>query len=225
MSLVKKVIEGVMYDVISEREFFNNPSINTQFTAIDMGNGFIYPVRSLSKYDNNPGVKNAPGIYYRPDNGIHMIQQPTTAKEIEEYNSSDNLIDFRAAEDMRDYIQTKQRLASAERSILTSIDNVFLPEISENDTPEMIALKQAILDKHIDLDKYEPRFGPNYNNDKRLLKKNSITFGKLRAICDALDMKATITFEDANPEVPNPIGRVITAELTGEGMSVEVDDK
>lgn len=225
MSLVKKVVEGVMYDIIPEREFSNNPSQNNQFTAIDMGNGFIYPVRPLSRYDNNPGVKNAPGLYYRPDNGIFMIQHPTTVREIEAYNSSENLIDFRAAEDMRDYIQTKQRLASAERSILTSIDNVFQPEITENDTPEMIALKQAILDKHIDLDKYEPRFGPNYNNDKRLLKKNSITFGKLRAICDALDMKATITFEDANPDVPNPIGRTITAELTGEGMSVEVEDK
>ena len=221
MSLVKKVIEGVMYDVVTERDFYLNPSQNTQFTAIDMGNGFIYPVKPYSKFDTNPGVKNAPGFYYIPNNGIQTIQQPTTPKELSEYSSSENIIDFRAAEDMREYIQTKQRLASAERSILTSIDNVFLPEISENDTPEMIALKQAILDKHIDLDKYEPRFGPNYNNDKRLLKKNSITFGKLRAICDALDMKATITFEDVNPDVPNPIGRVITAELTGEGMSVE----
>lgn len=225
MSLVKKVIEGVMYDIVTLNEFDTNPSLNPQFTAVDMGNGYVYPIRNLTKYDTCPGVKNAPGIYYKPGNGVMVYQHPSTSKEKSEYNSSENIIDFRAAEDMRDYIQTKQRLASAERSILTSIDNVFAPEISENDTPEMIALKQAILDKHIDLDKYEPRFGPNYNNDKRLLKKNSITFGKLRAICDALDMKATITFEDANSEVPNPIGRVITAELTGEGMSIEGEEK
>ena len=114
---------------------------------------------------------------------------------------------------------------SAERSILTTIDNVFAPDITENDTPEMKAIKQAILDKHIDLDKYEPRFGPNYNNDKRLLKKNSITFGKLRSICNALDIKASITIEDAGPDVPNPIGRVITAELTGNAMSIEEDEE
>ena len=85
----------------------------------------------------------------------------------------------------------------------------------------MIAFKQAIIDKHIDLDKYEQRFGVNYNNDKRLLKKDSITFGKLRDMCNALDIKATIEFRDANPNVPNPIGRVITAEITGESANVE----
>ena len=37
-------------------------------------------------------------------------------------------------------------------------------------------------------------------------------------------MKATITFEDANPNVPNPIGKVITAELIGDDMSVEEDE-
>lgn len=223
MSLRKKVIGGVMYDVIDYEEYMTNPGLYTQFTALDMNDGYIYPIRN--RYDNRPGAKNYPGMYPMNSMGsVVFFVNPTTQEELREYNNS-GMIDFRAAEDMRDYIQTKQRLASAERSILTSIDNVFAPEISENDTPEMIALKQAILDKHIDLDKYEPRFGPNYNNDKRLLKKNSITFGKLRAICDALDMKATITFEDAKPDVPNPIGRTITAELTGESMSVEVDNE
>ena len=113
-----------------------------------------------------------------------------------------------------------------ERTILTTIDNVFAPEIYNNDTPEMKAMKQAILDKHIDLDKYEPRFGPNYNNDKRLLKKSSITFGKLRSICDALDMKVTMTIEDSSPDVPNPIGRSITVDLTDKSsLTTEGDEE
>ena len=218
MSLRKIAIDGMMYDVVSIDEYTRNPHLYTQFIALTVGNGFVYPIRS--KYDDRPGAKNLPGAYII--GGIIYFINPSTNHQIEEYSES-RMIDFGAAEDLRGYIQTKQRLASAERSILTSIDNVFMPEICENDTPEMVALKQAILDKHIDLDKYEPRFGPNYNNDKRLLKKNSITFGKLRSICDALDMKATITFEDANPDVPNPIGRIITAELTGESMSIEED--
>ena len=89
----------------------------------------------------------------------------------------------------------------------------------------MKALKQAITDKHIDLDKYESRFGPNFNNDKRLLRKNSITFGKLRSICDALDIRVTISIEDSAPDVPNPIGRTIIADITGDNMSLESDDE
>ena len=224
MSLIKKVINDIMYDVVSYDEYMTNPGLYTQFSAVDMKEeGFILPIRT-SGFNGEIGAINPPGMYLCPKAGMTFYEKPVTQNDIEAYSNSTNMIDFRAAEDMRGYIQTKQRLASAERSILTNIDNVFMPEISENDTPEMIALKQAILDKHIDLDKYEPRFGPNYNNDKRLLKKNSITFGKLRAICDALDMKATITFEDANPDVPNPIGRTITAELTGEGMSIEGEE-
>ena len=56
------------------------------------------------------------------------------------------------------------------------------------------------------------------------MKKPSITFGKLRAMCEALDIKATIIFEDTNPDVPNPIGRVITAELTGDAMNVDEEE-
>ena len=215
MSLKKMAIRNAMYDVISYEEFLQNQTM-TQYTAIAPGNGYVYPIRT--RFDHNPSL---PGAYLV--NGAVFFTHPQTFSDTQEYSEA-RIIDFGAAENMRGYIQTKQRLANAERSILTSIDSVFMPEISENDTPEMIALKQAILDKRIDLDKYEPRFGPNYNNDKRLLKKNSITFGKLRSICNALDMKATITFEDANPDVPNPIGRVITAELTGESMSVEEEE-
>lgn len=217
MSLRKMAINGVMYDVVTEEEYYKNPQMYTQFTAVTVGNGNVYPIR---KIENRSVSRQLPGFY--PTTGMSFYIHPD-AMSASEYNES-RIIDFRAAEDMREYIQTKQRLASAERSILTSIDNVFTPEICENDTPEMVALKQAIIDKNIDLDKYEPRFGPNYNNDKRLLKKPNITFGKLRAMCEALDIKATITFEDANPDVPNPIGRVITAELTGDAMNVDEEE-
>lgn len=216
MSLRKMAIGGVMYDVVTEEEYYRNPQLYTQFTAI-INAGSVYPIRRI---ENRPGAKHLPGFYPTDAIGFYIHPTESTAGEY----SDSHMIDFRAAEDMREYIQTKQRLASAERSILTSIDNVFTPEICENDTPEMVALKQAIIDKNIDLDKYEPRFGPNYNNDKRLLKKPSITFGKLRAMCEALDIKATITFEDSNPDVPNPIGRVITAELTGDAMNVDEEE-
>ena len=212
MSLSKVKIGDGIYDVITIDEFYANPGLVSQFTAVDGQDGYIYPVRSRT--DSRPG--------FYPTGGIDFFKQPIMS-EAGMY-SAQNVINFQEATSLRDIIQAQQKFASAERSILTTIDNVFSPDIGENDTPEMQALKQAIIDKHIDLDKYESRFGPNYNNDKRLLRKQSITFGKLRSICSALDIKATITIEDAGPDVPNPIGRVISADITGEEMSLEADD-
>lgn len=213
MSLEKAKIGDAIYDVISIDEFYRDPNVYGAYTAIKGGDGYIYPIRT--KTDNRPG--------FYPTGGLDFFKPPTF-NESTTY-SEQNVINFHDASTLREVIQTQQRLASAERSILTTIDNVFAPEIGANDTPEMMALKQAIIDKHIDLDKYEPRFGPNYNNDKRLLKKGSITFGKMRTIADALDMQITITIEDANPNVPNPIGRVITAKLTGEDAMSIADEE
>ena len=213
MSLEKAKIDGAIYDVISREEYVKNPQLYTnEYVAIKGNDGFIYPVRSRT--DNRPG-------YY--DNTAFFFFKQPDRDEYQTY-SSQNVINFKNAETLRDIIKTQQKLVSEERTILTTIDNVFAPDIGENDTPEMKATKQAILDKHIDLDKYEPRFGPNYNNDKRLLKKGRITFDKLRAIADALDIKATLTLEDKNADVPNPIGRVITVDITESSASIEDDE-
>ena len=211
MSLEKAKIGDAIYDVIPITEFYRDPSAYGPYTAIKGGDGFIYPIRT--KTDSRPG--------FYPTGGLDFFKPPTFGEA--NIYTQQNVINFEEATSLRDVIKCQQKLMSAERSILTTIDNVFAPEINENDTPEMMAVKQAIIDKHIDLDKYESRFGPNYNNDKRLLKKSSITFGKLRSICDALDIKASIVIEDAAPDVPNPIGRVITADLTGSSMNLDED--
>lgn len=209
MSLEKAKIEDKIYDVIEQDEYYKNQSMyENQFTAIKGNDGLVYPIRKIT--DNRPG--------FYPTGCIDFFKHPMPS-ECSMY-SSQNIINFNSPT-MKEVIKSQQKLASAERTILTTIDNVFVPDISVQDTPEMGAMKQAIIDKHIDLDKYETRIGPNYNNDKRLLRKKSITFGKLRSICNALDMKATLILEDVNPEVPNPIGRVITADITGNGIEDE----
>lgn len=212
MSLEKAKINDAIYDVISIEEYYKNPSAYGSYTAIDGRDGFIYPIRT--KTDNRPG--------FYPTGGLDFFKQPIGG-EVNVYTQQ-NVINFKDATSLREIIQTQQKLESEERTILTTIDNVFAPEITNGDTPEMRALKQAVLDKHIDLDKYESRFGPNYNNDKRLLKKNSITFGKLRSIADALDIKVSMTIEDAAPDVPNPIGRAITVDLTGGQTTLEEEE-
>jgi hypothetical protein len=206
-------VGDVIYDVIGLDEYYRDPAIYGQYTAIKGTDGYVYPIRS--KTDTRPG--------FYPTGGLDFFKPPATGSEGNMY-SHQNIINFADATSLREVIQTQQKLMSAERSILTTIDNVFAPDIDESDQPEMKAIKQAIIDKHIDLDKYEARFGPNYNNDKRLLRKGNITFGKLRSICNALDIKATLTIEDAAPDVPNPIGRVITTEVTNCADTMTVDD-
>ena len=210
MSLIKAKIGDVIYDVISYDEFVKNPTMYGQYDAIDGEDGYLYPIRS--KADTRPG-------FYPGGGAIDFYKIPTPSEST--MYRKDNIIDFTKAEDLKDVIRSQQALRNAEHTILTTIDNVFAPEIGPDDTPEMAAVKQAIIDKHIDLDKYEPRFGMNYNNDKRLLRRGSITFGKLRSICDALDMKATLVLEDAADDVPNPMGRVITAEITTNAPSLD----
>ena len=211
--LSKAKIGDVIYDVVTYDEYIRNQEYyDPAYTAIKHTDGYLYPIRKNGDY--------RPGLY---DYGCMAFFIQPTGSDTGVY-SQQCMIDFDKAETFREIIQCQQRLASEERSILTTINNQYVPEIGENDTPEMQALKQSITDKHIDLDKYEHRFGPNYNNDKRLLKKDSITFGKLRTVCNALDIKASLTLEDANPEVPNPIGRSITVDLTGPGMSLIEDE-
>lgn len=207
MSLEKIKIDDAIYDVISEEEYFRNPSMYNQFSAVRGGDGYVYPIRA-SYRDNRPG--------FYPNGGIIRYKMPR-GREAQSYSTA-NIINFADAETIQDVIRTQQKLISAERTILTTIDNVFAPEIGENDAPVMRALKQAIIDKHIDLDKYESRFGDNYNNDKRLMKKDNITLNKLTAICENLDIVPTLTLRDRNPDVPNPIGRTITVDLTSAGM-------
>lgn len=216
MSLEKIKIGNAIYDVISIAELDRDPSaFDPAYTAVKWTDGNIYPVKTLNKL-NCAQREFVPG-YYMTDCMDFIVPAKS-----DEYSES-HIINFRDP-NLRNVIAAQQRLMNAERTILTTVDNLFAPEITDSDTPEMKAMKEAITDKHIDLDKYEPRFGPNYNNDKRLLRKNNITFGKLRAICDALDMRATLTIQDANPDVPNPIGRVIVAELTGGSTDTDIID-
>ena len=216
MNVKKIVLEDGIYDVVPERDYIMNYiALNSscKYIAIEKADSsFVYPIRRGVYTPDRPGAyEYGYAVFY---------YDPVFPKDIEAY-SVVNIIDYSNAHSLRDVIMTSQRIASAESSILTSIDNVFIPEIGPNDTPEMIAFKQAIIYKHIDLDRYEQRFGANYNNDKRLLKKPNITFNKLRDMCNALDIKVTIKLEDMSSDVPNPMGRQIVTEITGNSANVE----
>lgn len=157
---------------------------------------------------------NRVGIY--KNNLFAILKTPRTIEEKEEYKITDeNTVDFNNTENIRDVIKAQEKLMSLESSLLTTADNITIPEINQNDAPEMKALKQAIMFKKIDLDKYGTKMGPNYQNNKRLLKKNDITSAKLKEFANTLDIKISLVLEDMDDSVINPIGRKIKVYLNG----------
>lgn len=194
-----------IYDVISVEDYIKNQElIDPSYTAIKDGD-YLYPIR--------PKTSEQPG-FYPISNAIIEFKEPMTDKDKEEY-SIDNTINFEDAKSLKEIISKQNKLKSAERSILTTPDNIFIPTIGENDSPEMVGLKKAVIAKEIDIDKYQGRFGSNYSNDKRLFNDGSITMSKLKTMMKALDMKGTLIIEDLNEDVPNPIGSKIVIDLLG----------
>lgn len=207
MQVEKAKIGNIIYDVATYDEYSRNPNIYNNFTALIDGE-YLYPIRN--KTDTRPGIyPTGPFIFY---------VNPT--EEEQSKYSINNIISFSKCNDIRDVIETQEKISNSERAILTTIDNVFVPEIGENNTPEMKGLKTAIIAKHIDIDKYESRFGDNFHNDIRLLKRDSITMSKIKTMMSALDMKGTLIIEDSSPNVPNPIGRKIIVELHSDGDDI-----
>ena len=178
-------------------------------------NGTAYPVLNINTM--NPVYDGASVYIY---NAGSVFNEPAPQRALE-YDASNN-ISFSKNDDIKDLIQKQYELKKVEREILTNPDNIFQPIIDENtNTAEMIALKEAVIAKKIDIDKYESRFGPNFNNDKRLFNKDSITMNKLKSICNALDIKVTLTLSDADGDIANPIGHSISVELNTDANEEE----
>ena len=201
----KAVINGRMLDIVPIKEAIESTNESNNNIAIE-ANGCILPVRGST--DKRPGAYRAGSFYMKtvmPD-----------SIELPNYRADDNhIVDFTKAEDIRGIIKAESKLRNLEVSRLTTIDNICAPRIRPDDAPEIVGLKKAIIQKHIDLDKYEQRFGDNYNNDRRLLEKDNITLTKLKTFAKALDMKLTLTFEDNGKNVPNPIGEPIRVTVIG----------
>lgn len=203
----KGTINGKIYDIIDLPEY--NPELyDPKTTAVQKGD-YLYPIKTS---ESDEGV----GVYMTPGNPVSVFREPVSDYEREIYMAGDNVIDFKNIKNMSECIDAQAAFLNMERTILTTPDNIFVPVVGENDEPAMRALKEAVVKKGIDLDKYAPRFGANYCNDKRLFKGSSITMAKLTTMANNLDMKCTLIVEDANPDVPNPIGDRIVVNLCSE---------
>ena len=186
---MKKIKMGrTIRDVISHEEYIRRVNLNPDLmneladdTAIEM-DGHVYPI-------NRQYSPNVVGMW---DGGQVMVYtSPQEYINDPDYDAK-NIIDFENVSSLRDSIEKQAELERAERSILISPDNIFAPVIKDTDTPEMRLLKEAITRKRIDIDAYKPRFGSDFNNDKRLFEQSSITIFKLKKMCDNFDIKCSL---------------------------------
>lgn len=195
-----------LYEVTTLDKYISNPEAYIKnYTAIEIED-YAFPI--INSQDSCAGVViNSKSPY-------SFVQIPE-GEDLSKYGAS-NIIDFTDTKSMNEFAAKKKMIRDIEREILTSPDNIFVPKVdTEADSPSMQVLKQATINKHIDIDKYEPRFGANFNNDKRLFNKHDISIKMLTRLCNNLDIKAELTLSDATSDCPNPMGEPITIELTG----------
>lgn len=200
------LINGRLYEVVPLHVFQSNPDAYLAgYTAVEDGFGYIYPVQNSTSFE--------PGLRFRQNCPVQFFN---VSEGDEAKYSVNKVIDYSKANDIKEFIETQNMVKELEKSILTSSDTIFTPAEDPNDSPAMKALKEAVTNKKIDLNKYEPRFGANFNNDKRIFSKENISLPMLVRMCNALDIKATLTLEDKNSDVPNPINKTISVEITTE---------
>jgi hypothetical protein len=133
------------------------------------------------------------------------------------YNS-DKIIDYSNIKNIDEIIEKDKLVRDIESDILTTKENIFQLNIGNDDSPEMVAMKQAINTKQVDIKQYESQFD-QFQNDIRLFKKSkTITLGKLVSTCNVFDIDATLILKDKNGgDVPNPMNTEISISLTDRG--------
>lgn len=206
----KKIIKlnKKMYDVVTPQEYIQNSHIyNQSYTALAYPEiGRVLPVKS--KLD----IVNEVGVY--STNEINILN----TQNISDDYSYSHVMDLNSR-NMKEVIEKSEAIKSLETEILTNSENIYEAKIKDTDSEALKLIKTAATMKHCDLDSYQQRFGPNYNNDIRHLKnqgqgsKKKISLDKLVSIADKLDIKVELSLEDKSPNVPNPMGEKISVVL------------
>lgn len=218
-NIVKGVVNGSIYDIVDYNEYAKNQesatsgnlAIKTEYNGKDI----VLPYKG-----NYTGNTTIPGVYNVGPADIFIFPDEN---HVERYRAQ-KTVELSNTDSINEILQKKETLARLAEPWITSPDNITKFQISEEDNPEMVALKQALNAKNIDIDKYQPRFGPNFPNDKRQLKGNSATLNIIKRFCEHCDMEAILILQDKGPSVPNPMGKRIEVSLTGNNYDNNNED-
>lgn len=219
MDLRKAKINGKISDIISfqtlneNRNIYHDPNTNAPVAVeCDKGNGEVY---YLPYYAGGNINSNRPGVYPVDINHeVDFVIYPD--KDDSSKYQPDRIVDFRNINSIQEYLNIQREAEELQNDVVSNPDNIFIPPLLETDTPEMRVLKEAVIAKKIDIDKYQDSFGDNFPNDKRKFFDNKITLFLLKRDCECLDIKAELVLSDASENVPNPLGREIRVQLTSD---------
>jgi hypothetical protein len=197
-------INGNMYDVTTPENYRKNPDLYNNKSAVEL-NGCVYPIRN--------GNYNPDMIGYYPGVVYDRYSIPTNEEEFNAY-STDHMANFNSVTKLQELVTEQNKINTDQMLYLSTPDNIFRPVIDNiKDEPLMIGLKEAIIAKEIDINKYQSKF-KQFSNDRRKFNGHKISLDKAVSTAQSLDMKITAVIEDTNPNVPNPIGRKIIIDLT-----------
>lgn len=197
-------INGNMYDVTTPENYRKNPDLYNNKSAVEL-DGYVYPIRN--------GNYNPDMIGYYPGVVYDKYSIPTNEEEANTY-STDHMANFNSVTKLQELVTEQNKINTDQMLYLSTPDNIFRPVIDNiKDEPLMIGLKEAIIAKEIDINKYQSKF-KQFSNDRRKFNGHKISLDKAVSTAQSLDMKITAVIEDTNPNVPNPIGRKIIIDLT-----------
>ena len=215
MNTKTTILDGKLMDIISPEEYNakkkiiedNQTIANSTALEIhryDTNEDYVLPLRG--RLDDRPGVYD--------EGAVRFIRFPSEENKDEYLRDKLDIVDYSNTNDIKEFLKKNNQVRDMETITLTDIDNVFKPPMLTDDTPEMRAFKMAVDAKHCDINKYAPRFGDNFLNDKRILKTSNITMNKLISISKNLDIEVELKLRDARPDVANPMGKEISVILT-----------
>lgn len=216
-------INGSQYGVFSLEHFGSNMNVlkNDDHCAVEIekdGKNYFLPIRTNCNNLDKPGI-------YCSDGKISMITYPDEESETAYMPEKDDVIVFADHNSLQTLSDAKKKLDENINKLL-EVDggDVYKPPLLETDSAEMRAMKECIIAKNIDLDKYKDRFGANYPNDKRKLKDDNITLNMISRMCENLDIKLDLVFTDTNDDVPNAMNKIIRANIIpGDGTCIIQD--
>ena len=206
----KASVNGCVYEVLDYDEYCENIENNKERTDIAVleeyeGHQILMPYRG--EYYGSP---ISPGIY-----NAGMVNFFKYPDDIVLHNYiPDQIITLSNTSQLEEILKKGAAAKTLDEAFITTPNQITQVIIKDSDQPEMRCLKEAINAKHIDIDKYAGRFGPNFPNDKRQLKSSTATLNIIKRYCEHCDMEAILTIRDKNPNVPNPMNREITVSLT-----------
>ena len=167
-----------------------------------------------------------PGIYYDNQSCKYILAVPSTDEEKRKYTYNDKICST-TANDIIDKINKKE----VEVFVMPESSKAFCPEITENDDILKRLMKQAIIDKGIDIDRFKYRFIDKNAlfNFKQVLKgDNRLSMLLFDRGAEAFNLKYTITLsEDSGDVIGIPLKKPIvvssndTHELNGKTMKLE----